>query len=423
VGKMADDMVEVNVPYGQESYLVKLPKVNYAGTLRVNDVKSKMGEEDTLKTALENPINSKSFTEFLSDAENVLVIVNDATRPTPTSRIMDTIAPYFVNINAEFIVATGIHRAPTDEEMGFIFGSHLEKFRNNIHIHDSKDDAQLQHIGTSKNGTEMYLNKLALKAQKIVIIGSVEPHYFAGYTGGRKAFLPGIAGYKTIEMNHIHALKMESQALELDGNPVHDDMVDALKSLEGKEIFSIQVVLDQKHQIYAATAGELNDSFMEAVKYAWDVFCVRIKEKADIVVSVAPYPMDVDLYQSQKALDNGKLALKDHGILIMVSKCRTGVGHDSFLKLMSAAASPLEAIEVIKQDYKVGYHKAAKMAEIAVWAEMWGVTDLDSDTLQSAFIRPVESIQAAVDEAIEVKGPEAKVLFMLDGSITVPLLE
>jgi nickel-dependent lactate racemase len=420
---MADEMVEVNVPYGQESYLVKLPQKNFAGTLRVNDVELKKTEEETLNDALKRPVNSKSFSDFLSDASDVLVIVNDATRPTPTSRILDTVAPYFDGINAKFIVATGIHRAPTDEEMEFIFGKHLDKVRKNIHIHDSKDDEQLQHIGVSKNGTEMYLNKLALEAQKIVIIGSVEPHYFAGYTGGRKAFLPGIAGFQTIEMNHKHALKMEAQALELDGNPVHDDMVDALGSLKDKEIFSIQVVLDQKHQVYGATAGELNESFNEAVQSAWDVFCVKITEKADIVVSVAPYPMDVDLYQSQKALDNGKLALKRHGILIMVSKCRTGVGHDSFLQLMSAAASPLEAIEVIKKDYKVGYHKAAKMAEIAVWAEMWGVTDLDSDTLQSAFIRSVDSIQAAVDEAIEVKGPDAKVLFMLDGSITVPLLE
>ncbi|UCH90312.1 MAG: nickel-dependent lactate racemase [Thermoplasmata archaeon] len=416
-------MKEIDVPYGQESIKVKIPEANLGGILRVNDVTSKMSDEEALKKALDEPLNSKSFQEFISDANNALIIVNDATRPTPTARILDVVAPMLEGCEVKFIVATGIHRAPTDSEMEFIFGSHLEKYKEVIHIHDSKNDEQLTHIGTSKNGTEMYVNKLALEAQKIIIIGSVEPHYFAGYTGGRKAFLPGIAGYKTIEMNHKHALKMEAQALELDGNPVHDDMVDALGSLEGKEIFSIQVVLDRDHKIYAASAGHLIDSFIEAVKSAWDVFCVKIPEKAEIVVSVAPYPMDVDLYQSQKALDNGKLALKDKGILILVSKCRTGVGHDEFVKLMSAASSPLEALEVIKQQYKVGYHKAAKMAEIAVWAEMWGVTDLDSDILHSVFIRSVDSLQDALDEAIEIKGPEAKILFMLDGSITVPLIQ
>ena len=420
---MADSKIDINVPYGQETVVVSVPGKNLAGTLRVNDVEPAMSEEDTIKRALAEPVNSRPFEEFLGDAKDVLVIVNDATRPTPTARVLDHLSPYFEGKNVSFIIATGIHRAPTDDEMEFIFGKHLERYREVIHVHDAKNNDMLQHIGRSKNGTEMYLNRLALEAHKIVIIGSVEPHYFAGYTGGRKAFLPGIAGYETIEVNHKHALKMEAQALELDGNPVHDDMVDALKSLEGKEIFSLQVVLDQKHNIYTATGGELNESFIKAVQAAWDVFCVKIPEKYDIVVSVAPYPMDVDLYQSQKALDNGKLALKNHGILIMVSKCRTGVGHDSFLKLMSAAASPLEAIEVIKQEYKVGYHKAAKMAEIAVWAEMWGVTDLDPDTLQSAFIRPVESIQAGVDEALEIKGPDAKILFMLDGSITVPLVD
>ncbi|MCG2825617.1 MAG: general glycosylation pathway protein, partial [Thermoplasmatales archaeon] len=202
--------------------------------------------------------------------------------------------------------------------------------------------------------------------------------------------------------------------------PVHEDMIDALRTIKDKEIFSIQTVLDRERRIYAATAGHIHDSFLAAISKANDVFCVKIKEKADIVVSVAPYPMDVDLYQSQKALENGKLALKDGGILIMISKCRTGIGDPVFFKLLSSCKTPEEILETINKGYKLGYHKAAKMAEIATWAEMWGVTDLPDETMNSVFIKPFHNIQEAVDKALKIKGSDAKALFLMDGSITVP---
>jgi nickel-dependent lactate racemase len=200
-------------------------------------------------------------------------------------------------------------------------------------------------------------------------------------------------------------------------------MIDALKTVEGKEIFSIQVVLDRDRRIYSATAGHIHASFDAAIESANEVFCVGVPEKADIVVSIAPYPMDVDLYQAQKALDNGKLALKEDGILILVAKCRTGVGEKSFFELLAGAQSPKEALERIDQGYVLGYHKAAKMAEIALWAEMWAVTDLSDSEVNSVFMRPWSDIQRALDSALEKKGRDAKVLFLMDGCITVPLIQ
>jgi nickel-dependent lactate racemase len=157
-----------------------------------------------------------------------------------------------------------------------------------------------------------------------------------------------------------------------------------------------------------------------AVEAANRVFVVDIPRKEDIVVSVAPYPMDVDLYQSQKALDNGKLALREGGILILVSKCRTGIGDDTFYKLLSSCASPREVMAKIEGEYKLGWHKAAKMAEIGLWAEVWAVTDLAPELLKKIFIRPFSSLQGAIDAALESKGAEARALFLMDGSLTVP---
>ncbi len=415
--------MDIQIPYGKDKKLnVSLPDTNVLRIVHPNKVEEQ-NQTEILLNAIENPIHSKSFSEFLSDAKDVLFIVNDGTRPTPTAKVLDILYEKIKDKNIKFIIATGVHRAPTQEEFDFIFGKHYSTFKHRIHVHDSKKDEDMVYLGTSKNGTEMYVNRLGMEAHKIVIIGSVEPHYFGGYTGGRKSFLPGIASRKTVEQNHKHALKIEAQALTLEGNPVHEDMIDALKTIQDKEIFSIQTVLDGERRLYAVTSGHIHDSFYAAIDKAKEVFCVKIPEKADIVVSVAPYPMDIDLYQSQKALDNGKLALKDGGILIMVSKCRTGIGEPTFFELLSSSDSPQKALETIDKGYKLGYHKAAKMAEIGTWAEMWGVTDLEDKDMNAIFIKPFHDLQEALSKALEKKGRDAKVIFLMDGSITVPMIE
>ena len=132
--------------------------------------------------------------------------------------------------------------------------------------------------------------------------------------------------------------------------------------------------------------------------------------------------MDVDLYQSQRALDNGKLALTRGGILILVSKCRTGIGERSFFELLSSSENPGDALERIDKGYKLGYHKAAKMAEISTWADVWGVTDLKDEDLKSIFITPFDSVSSAINEAIKRKGEDAKILFLMEGSITIPMI-
>ncbi len=411
--------MELAVQYGKDTVTIQLPDHCVLGVISPNKVEI-ADERETVYNALSNPIKSQSFFEFITDPQDILFIVNDATRPTPTAKVFEILYDDIKDLNFKIMIATGTHRPPTEDELSFIFGKYLEEFRDKIIIHDSKQDEELVYLDTTVRGTEVYINRLAYDAEKIVIISSIEPHYFAGYTGGRKSFLPGVAAYNTIEQNHKHALEPEAKTLALSGNPVHEDMEDATKKLLDKDIFNINLVLDNDHNIYAAIAGELNASFYSAVEKANDVFCVKIPEKADIVVTVAPYPMDIDLYQSQKALDNGKLALRNGGILLLVSKCRTGVGHDNFVKLMASSDTPQGTLDHIEQEYRIGYHKAAKLAEIALWAEMWAVTDLDDGVLKSVFMTPFHDLQSALNEALTRKGPDAKVLFILNGSITVP---
>jgi nickel-dependent lactate racemase len=410
--------IRVGIPYGREKIFVNVDERNVGEIIHPNEVQCP-DEADTLRQALDSPISSKKFEEFLSDARDVLFLVNDATRPTPTAKILKMLHPLLSKMNVKFLVATGAHRAPTEEEYAEIFGDLLPELKPMIYSHDARKDEDMVYLGTSQNGTEMYVNKLAADAHKIVIISSVEPHYFAGYTGGRKSFLPGIAAYRTIEQNHKLALKSSAKALSLKDNPVHEDMEDAIQTVKGKEIFAILTVLDRYDRIYAATAGDITEALKAAIDKAHRVFSVEIKEKADIVVAVAPYPMDIDLYQSQKALDNGKLALNDNGILILVSKCRMGIGGETFVKLLSSCRTPQDTLDKIDKEFKLGYHKAAKIAEIARWAQMWVVTSLDEELLKSIFMKPFRSLQDAIDAAIRQKGEE-RILFLMNASLSVP---
>lgn len=416
--------MKVSVGYGKdEKFELDISEKQLIGVYNPNSV-SKIDYNHAIDDALAHPIGKEAFDTFIDTDERIVFIVNDGTRPTPTRKVLARIYPKIKDKDIFFIVATGCHRAPTEEEWHFILGKEIYedlKAKNRLWSHDSHKD-EMVYLGKSTNGTEMSLNKIVAEAKKVCPIGSVEPHYFAGYTGGRKAFLPGVAAYDTIQQNHLLALHPNAQALSLKGNPVHEDMMDAMGVLKHIDVFAIMTVLDSDHDICAVRAGDLSDSFYAGIAKADEVFCVNIPQKADIVISVAPYPMDIDLYQSQKALDNGKLALKENGILIMVAKCRTGIGEEGFFKLMSSAHSAQAVLDKIKCGYKLGYHKAAKMAEINLWAQSWAVSELTDEEMKAVHLKPYHDLHVALDEAIKEKGADASIIVLPFGSITVPKL-
>jgi nickel-dependent lactate racemase len=410
--------MRVEVPYGGGIEVVEVPEENLGEVVYQKEVETD-DRVQIILDAVKNPLGSPAISKFLNGAKDVLVVVNDATRPTPTWRIISAILPFLLNKKTRFIVATGMHREPTEEEYQYIFGDLWAAIKDDVHSHDSKNDEMVQ-LGTSKNGTPIKINKMVADADRIIVISSVEPHYFAGYTGGRKSFLPGVSAYETIEANHKLALNLEAQALRLEGNPVAEDMDDAMKLLKHKKVFSIMTVLDKNHRTCCAYAGDLNESFRMAKKMADEVFVIDLKRKYDIVVAVTAFPYDIDLYQSQKALDNAKYAVRDGGVIILVSACRDGVGPPNFLNLLGSAGSPKEALDRIAEGYKLGYHKAAKMAEIGLKCRMMALTKLPPEVARKAHLTPVSNLQEAVDTAIRELGKSSKVTFIMDAVITVP---
>lgn len=404
----------LKLPYGEGTLLkAKVPDENLAGIVGPHEVHC---APDEIERALSKPFG-RSLESFLQDPNDIVFLVNDGTRPTPTSKVLDALAVHMDLKKARYLIATGAHRGPTESELKFIFGDHLADLRERIIVHDAKR-SKCVHLGVSKNGTDMDVNEVAVNADRLMIITSVEPHYFAGYTGGRKSFLPGVASFRTIEQNHKMAMRPEAQTLVLDGNPVHEDMMDAL-SVVKKEIFSIQVVLDRHQRIHKAAAGDLHKAFRQAVEWADEVFSITIKQRYDAVITVAPYPMDVDLYQAQKAIDNAKWALKEGGTLILVAKCREGMGEETFAKQLSASKDKRKVLKNLEKEYRLGYHKAAKVAEVMCSADLWAVTALDPRRLEEMGIVPFGTLQEAVDSLLREK-PKAQILVLLDGSVTVP---
>ncbi|MDR2210336.1 MAG: nickel-dependent lactate racemase [Spirochaetaceae bacterium] len=425
--------MKVPLPYLDKTLFLEFPGENLLAVAEPNEYAAAGAPEELLAAALAKPHGpaggeGEDLARFLRGGRGLLIIINDATRPTPTAAILAGLLPVIEGAGISrdgltLLVATGAHRGPTEEEYRQILGDLYGPLRPRCVHHDARKDEDMVDIGTTRNGTPMALNRALFSADRIIATGSVEPHYFAGFTGGRKAFLPGIASYKTIQANHKQALSPRARSLALEGNPVHEDMMDALPLIKAP-VFSVMTVLDKEQGLAAVTAGDLMGSFYAAVEIARKIFCVAVPAKADIVVSVAKFPMDIDLYQSQKAIDNGAAALKDGGTLILVSSCRDGIGDEAYARLLAESASPAEAIERIRAGYKLGYHKAAKMAEVSGRAVIMAVSELSAERLSSMFIEkspsPQQALEKAMARARTAGSPRPLILILPDGCVTVP---
>ncbi len=402
--------MKFTITYGKQPIEVEAEAFHIASP---NDVEER-DESEVLTESLDNPLDSESLSSFITD--EFLLVVNDAQRPTPTPKVLDELLKRVSHDNFKVAVATGSHAPPTADELIYIFGDHYSSLKEKIHIHKAKESPHT-YYGTTSQGIKVYLDTILTTVEKVVVIGSVEPHYFAGFTGGRKAFLPGLAAYTTIEQNHRFALEKESKNLALKGNPVHDSMEEAARMIKN-DVFCINMTLDKNRRIHTCNSGDLFTSFYETVKSSKKVYCVPTA-KHDIVLAVAPYPMDVTLYQAQKAIESGKLALNDGGILILVAQCWNGIGPDMFYQLLKSCKTPGEALQTLKSGYKLGYHKAAKIAELTTRADIWAVTDLDATVIEDVFMNPFPSVQKAADEAVALKGGE--ILVLPEASMTVPV--
>jgi lactate racemase len=420
--------MQILVPWSTGTVSVEIDEARLAGVLGAN-VERADDPEEVLREALAAP--EAEWKAFLRQARSpLLVVVNDATRPTPSADVLRVIRGDLEEWLAEgerdlsLVVATGTHRVALPEELEHLVGKEfLAAHAGRISSHDSKDKAQLFYQGRTSRGVDVYVNRRLGEARSVILINSVEPHYFAGYTGGRKSLFPGLAGHQTVWANHALSMQPGSESLILDGNPVHEDLEEMLEvGIAGKQVFSIQLVLDKDHGVGFAAAGSLPATFIEAVAVADRQFVLDLERRYEVVVAIAPHPMDCNFYQTNKAIQSGALAVKDGGVLIVVSECPFGLGENQTLyDLLAEAESPAAALERADQEeYRLGVQQVTRVAGILQRAAIWAVTSLPEEQVRAMFMKPFATVQEAVDAALACQPAGAKVLFLTEASITVP---
>lgn len=406
-------MALVRILYGDELREFSVPDERLMGIYQVTPPPSRDIDE-LLEEALDNPIG-RELESYKS--KKTLIVVNDATRLTPTPKMLEHILSRLKG-DVDIIVATGTHRAPTEEEYRETILGHLyDDLRSRTTHHDCRASS-LVSLGRTSRGTNIEVNRMLFDYDLVITLGSVEPHYFAGFTGGRKSIAPGLCSYTCAEQNHKLVLSPESALGKLRRNPVHEDLEEIVKIVAKRvNIFSLNVAITGKGEVWAARAGDIFESFYSLVEEIERYYRVRMPSRADIVVAVAPGEMGIDLYQSHKALEAAKLAVRKGGIAILIAPCWDGIGPRNFYDLL-AGKSRDQIEKIIYERYKLGYHKVAKIIELLDMVDVYAVTELEPIILQRIGFKPFNSIQGAIDEALNRK--DGKVAVLPEASITIP---
>lgn len=406
--------------FGTGVQMVDVPEKNLAGVLMANQVEHELTNEAEVVRALENPIGTPKLREIVKPGEKIAIITSDITRPVPTYRIMPALLDelYAAGCKAEditLVFALGSHRAHTDEEKKRLAG---ERAYSEIRLVDS-DRADCVHFGETDRGTPVDITRVVAEADRRICLGNIEYHYFAGYSGGAKAIMPGVSTRDAIQANHRLMVLPECCAGNLEGNPLRMDLEQAAKMV-GVD-FIINVVLDEHKQIVKAVAGDLTLAHREGCRFLDKMYLKEIDGRADIViVSQGGAPKDLNLYQTQKALDNAKHAVKPGGVIILIGSCKEGLGEKVFEEWMLSAPTAESMIERVGRQFQLGGHKAAAIAMVLQNAEIYLVSDLEPGFVEKIFLKPAKSAQEALDRAFERLGPDATVLAMPYGGSTLP---
>ena len=282
--------------------------------------------------AIRNPIDSKPLAEIVQPGEKVAIIVSDETRLCYTDQFLPVIVKELndkgiPDNDIDIVIATGTHRAQTPEEDILVLGEAMVK-RFRVHQHDCRDTANLVYMGTTSRGNKVYINKIVANADRVIATGAVTLHPMAGFGGGRKAVVPGVAGLETINRNHVLALAEKpgegcnpnSVAAKLEGNPFHEDLMECAAFVDPD--FLLDVVLTSDGGLYEVVAGNWKTAFYKGCRDLLEISGIPIKELADVVIaSGGGYPKDINLYQGTKTHMNVDMAVKPGGIAIIMLEC------------------------------------------------------------------------------------------------------
>lgn len=412
-----------NLNFAKTTMQVDIDDKNLLGVLKANEIEEELTEEEEVNRALQDPINSQKLRDIVNIGEKIVIITSDITRPMPSKIVLPHILQELeiagvAHEDITIIFALGSHRKHTEEEKKYLVG---EEIYNSFKCIDS-DTKDFIHLGYTTNNTPIDIFRPVVEADRRICLGNIEYHYFAGYSGGAKAIMPGVSTREAVQVNHSKMVDKNAYAGNLDSNPVRIDIEDTIKLIPID--FILNVVLNEEKEIIKAVAGHYIDAHRAGCKFLDGLYKVNLSEKADIVItSIGGYPKDINLYQAQKALDNAKHAVKDGGIIILVASCKEGLGEKVFENWMLEAKKSQDLIDRVKTRFELGGHKAAAIAMVLEKARIFLVSELDKDFVNKIFLEPYNNVQNAYNNAIKIMGQDAKVLLIPNGGSILPSLD
>jgi len=417
-------MVDVWLPYAKTEICARVPTRSFLGSIEPKEKPGVSDAVEEIKRALREPMGSETLSDIVKPEHKVAIVVDDATGPAPSYLMVPSILEELniagvKNESITVIFGCGAHEPVTHEEAVKLLG---EAVINRVKVinHDSKAQDLVYICKTRKHGTKVYLNRVFADANVKILTGDVCFHYYAGYGGGRKSVLPGVSGEETIKHNHAMLLHQKAKTGILDGNPVHEDMVEAAKL--AKVDFILNAVTNSEGEIVKAFAGDLEQAFNEGVKVVDEMYRVPVNRKADIVVvSPGGHPSDVNLFQAYKGVDNALKAVKRGGVIILVAECPEGHGNQVFYDWMVKFKDAKAVERAIKRNFVVGGHKAYYLMKALQKVQVILVSSMPDYYATNIFkLKTARAVNDALNEGFNIVGKKAKVWTMPYGNFTLP---
>ena len=416
--------MKTKIPYHKTHISIEIPDENFVCTLEPHSENFKVNgtEQEIVERAMDNPIGSKSLEELVQGKRRMVIISSDHTRPVPSHVTMPIILRRIRKANPDIkitiLIATGFHRPTTKQELIDRYGEEIVA-KENIVVHRSRDD-EMADLGRLPSGGKLLLNKVAIDTDLLIAEGFIEAHLFAGFSGGRKSILPGIASATTVMANHCSEFIASPHARTgvLENNPIHKDMLYA--AAQAKLAFILNVVINSKKEVIAAFAGDSEKAHVKGCEFVLNMSQVK-KNPTDIVITTnGGYPLDQNIYQAVKGMTAAEANCKAGGVIIMVAGLIDGHGGESFFKMVTEAQSPQKLLEEIshvpRNETKPDQWEAQLFCRILSKCKVIMVTDMcDEKLITEMHMEHAKTFDEALKRAFEIKGKDATVSLIPDG--------
>ncbi len=357
-----------------------------------------LSEKDIIEDALLNPVAAGKLKDAAYMKKNACILVSDITRPCPSYKFLPFLVRDLKEAKVEsikIIFGLGIHRKHSREEQIKLAGPEASRACELIDF----DRDRVKLIGTTSYGTPVEVFEDVAGSDFILATGNIEYHYFAGYSGGSKALMPGVCSYNSVRANHSMMLEEMSRSGEFMDNPVRKDIEEAGRIAGIDYIFN--VILDDSKKIIGAVAGKNNDAFVKGIDLYDSIYEISSNKKADIIItSAGGYPKDINLYQAQKALESVKDIVKDGGTIILTAECPEGFGEDRFAEWMQGTRDFDRLYEKIRQDFVLGGHKAVAVSKLLTRVNVMLYSKFGSSETYKMGFEKIDDVQGFIDEKL-----------------------